>query len=546
MEERFYYMIGRYGVGISPPELDVEVKKWDQRDCVLITYPDMVQKEEEAPLVTLHHFCFQYLRGIFSAIHILPFFPWSSDDGFSVISYRSVASSYGTWQDIERFKKHFLLMFDLVLNHCSSQNNWFRDYLVGISPGRHFFIEMDPATDLSAVVRPRVSPLLTKAVPKQGEAYVWTTFSEDQIDFNWKNPDVLFEFLDILFGYLSKGAHMIRLDAVAYLWKQVGTFCIHLPETHQIVKLLRDVLELVAPGTLLLTETNVPHEDNFSYFGKGDEAHLVYNFVLPPLLLHTLIAEDSAHLTQWAKSLKTPPAGCAYFNFTASHDGIGLNATNGILTEKELETLLAIAQKRGGALSYKKNPDGSESPYELNISYFDALWDGKVSESIDRFLCSQAIALSLQGIPGVYFHSLTATRGDHEAVTISGQLRAINRHKWEENELGSLLQNRKTVTAQVFYRYIDLLKKRTDLPAFHPDGEQRIWEGSSSFFVLERWSPSGDQRVLCVYNVTGRKQVFSHEYLKERGELLDFWGENRVVSQGGKICMKPYQFMWLG
>ncbi|MGE9296820.1 MAG: alpha-amylase family glycosyl hydrolase, partial [Puniceicoccales bacterium] len=281
LTERLYYMVGRYGVGTQPP-IKPE-NPWTENDVFLITYADMVQQEGEAPLATFRRFATEHLKGAINTVHILPFYPWSSDDGFSVIDYREVKSDYGNWRDVERLGDDFKLMFDLVLNHCSSQSAWFRDFLVGIAPGDEYFLEMDPATDVSAVVRPRTSPLLTKTITRDGDAWVWTTFSADQVDLNWQNPDLLFEFLDILLLYISHGATTVRLDAVAFLWKELGTDCLHLPQTHEMVKLLRDVCELVAPHVLIITETNVPHAENVSYFGNNDEAHMVYNFSLPPL-----------------------------------------------------------------------------------------------------------------------------------------------------------------------------------------------------------------------------------------------------------------------
>lgn len=128
-------------------------------------------------------------------------------------------------------------MFDLVLNHCSARSSWFKDFIAGIEPARHYFLNMDPKQDYSEVVRPRTSPLLTKTRTIDGEANVWTTFSADQVDLNWCNPEVLFEFIDILMFYISKGMRIVRMDAVAFVWKELGTNCIHLPETHEIVKL---------------------------------------------------------------------------------------------------------------------------------------------------------------------------------------------------------------------------------------------------------------------------------------------------------------------
>ncbi|NDH01080.1 MAG: hypothetical protein EBY43_08400 [Opitutae bacterium] len=294
--DRIYQMIGRYGVGVglSPSG---QSSGLSQQDVVLITYADMVQSKDRAPLDVLREFCSQHLKGAVSTVHLLPFYPWTSDDGFSVVDYRQVHPDYGKWIDIENFSKEFQLMFDLVLNHCSSKSPWFKEFVSGVEPGMNYIMEGDSEADLSAVVRPRSTPLLTPYQTRGGEKNVWTTFSADQVDLDWTCPDLLFEFLDIILFYLSMGCRILRLDAVAFLWKKLGTNCLHLPETHEVIKLIRNFVEVVAPETILLTETNVPHEENVSYFGKGDEAHAVYQFSLPPLLLHGLLRGTSKHLT---------------------------------------------------------------------------------------------------------------------------------------------------------------------------------------------------------------------------------------------------------
>ena len=302
--ERFHQLVGRYGVGAHRGSI---AKPLTQRDALLITYADMVSEDGKSPLATLREFCTARLKGAFSAIHLLPFYPWTSDDGFSVVDYREVEESYGTWEDASRMAEEFELMFDLVLNHCSAKSPWFKEYASAVEPGMNYILEGDEEEDLSSVVRPRSSPLLTSFQTLRGERSVWTTFSPDQVDLDWTSPDLLFEFLDAILFYVSMGCRILRLDAVAFLWKKIGTSCLHLPETHEVVKLIRNLLEVVAPEVLILTETNAPHEENASYFGKGDEAHAVYQFTLPPLLLHGLLRGTATHLTSWAEQLKPPP-----------------------------------------------------------------------------------------------------------------------------------------------------------------------------------------------------------------------------------------------
>lgn len=547
LAERFYRMVGRYGVGL---ELHgSEDPAWSQNDVFLITYADSIGAEAETPLRALHRFASRHLKGAVRTIHLLPFFPWSSDDGFSVVDYREVDPACGKWEDVEAIGRDFRLMFDVVLNHCSSRNQWFRDFLTGIAPARWYFLQMDAGTDLSAVVRPRTSPLLSRYLSRDGECFMWTTFSADQVDLNWQNPDVLFEFLDILFWYLSKGARVLRLDAVAFLWKEIGTSCLHLPQTHEVVKLLRDVCELVADDALILTETNVPHAENVTYFGEGDEAHMVYNFSLPPLLLHALLTGNGTWLTQWASELEYPAAGCTYFNFTASHDGVGVRPMQGLGPADALDTLVKATRDRGGHVSMRTGPDGTETPYELNITFASILEvPGDPELSIERFLCSQALALSLKGIPAVYLHSLFGTLNDVAGAETSGIPRRINRSKFMLEEINGWLAA-DSRQGRIFSRYQQMLRRRSNHPAFHPDGQQRILDLGPALFAIERLSPSGNERLVCLFNLTAQRQSAPVGVLEglfgEGLKLTDVLNSRAIQAARKGIALEPYRAAWL-
>ncbi|MEO0511055.1 MAG: sugar phosphorylase [Verrucomicrobiota bacterium] len=544
--ERFVMIIGRYGVGLNVIN---EVDQWDERDSVLITYADTIKNTGECrPLEAMNTFARKNLKGAIRCIHLLPFYPWSSDDGFSVIDYRKVDPDCGYWDDVEWLGHDFDLMFDIVMNHCSSRSSWFKDFVAGIEPARHYFLPMDPDGDYSDVVRPRTSPLLTKTRTRDGEAHVWTTFSADQVDLNWQNPEVLFEFIDILFLYLSKGMRIARLDAVAFLWKTLGTNCVHLPETHEMVKLFRDICDIVSPGAIILTETNVPHDENVSYFGRADEAHMVYQFSLPPLLLHAFTTGSGKYLTEWAMNLEPPPPGCTFFNFTASHDGVGVRPIEGILPTAERDKLIDHVQEAGGRVNWRSMPDGSKQPYEMNITYYSALAmpeDAKLGAS--RFLCSQALALSLRGIPGIYIHSLFGTENYEEGVQETGQNRTINRRKWELPELKTHLD--KGVGKLVFTRYLRMLRRRTEYPAFHPDAPQEVFKVNSGLFVHKRTSLDGEQTIYCVFNLTAKekhlKQLCPDGHFEKYSVFHDILRARETKPGKRGYSVKPYQAMWL-
>ncbi|HSR87594.1 MAG TPA: sugar phosphorylase [Pontiella sp.] len=545
--ERMVALIGRYGIGLEGYS---QSALWNETTAVLITYGDMVQNKEEPSLRVLKRFADQHLGGAINTIHILPFCPYSSDDGFSVIDYRAVDPKLGSWKDIQELGGSFRLMFDLVLNHCSRKSKWFADYVSDIAPYRDYFIETDPEADLSAVTRPRALPLLTPVHTRHGDTHLWTTFSDDQMDLDFSNSDVLFEFLDILLQYIEKGATIIRLDAIAYLWKQLGTSCIHLKQTHEVVKLMRDLLDMVAPDVVLLTETNVPHEENISYFGKGDEAHMVYQFSLPPLLLHGLVSGDASYLTRWAAGLGDIPDQCTYFNFTASHDGIGVRPLQGIIPDNELTKLAERMKALGGHVSTKTNTDGSESPYELNITYFDALGDGSGSVTelhMARFLCSQTVAMELRGVPAVYFHSLTATRNNHAGVEETGRARTINRRKWQEDELETLLADDSSPASRVMKEYLRRLKLRAAHKVFHPDAAQQIIDLGPTWFVVEReWR---GERIICISNFTDKYQELkidsALDHLNRADTCSDLLTGSRFMGEGKVVPFDPHQTVWL-
>ena len=541
--ERLHFLVGRYGVQFDDADFRTQ---WDEKDVLLITYGDNIHRPAEAPLRTLSRFCKQYLEGLFSTIHILPFYPWSSDDGFSVIDYREVDSNLGSWEDVSELGRNFDLMFDLVLNHCSAQSTWFGDFLVGIEPARHYFLERDSKEDLSHVVRPRTSPLLTPATTREGLTHVWTTFSPDQVDLNWKNPDVLFEFLDILMLYLSKGCRMLRLDAVAFLWKKIGTDCLHLPETHEVVKLLRDFLEIVAPHAVLLTETNVPHEENISYFGNGsNEAHMVYQFSLPPLLLHGLLNGTAKHISEWASKLPFPSNECTFLNFTASHDGIGVRPLQGLLPDSEIEELVEKVESRGGLISWKNNADGSRSPYELNITLVSALSEpNDESLGVERFLCSQAVALAMKGIPAVYIHSITGTQNYKDGVEATGRNRTINRRKWQEEELLHILEDRESMQATIFYRYSDMLRRRSEHLAFHPSSRQEILSLNDMVFGFIREDLTSGERITCLFNFSASEQSVKSSAVGGNISRVDLLTGSKIEA-GEDIPLRPYQALWL-
>ena len=520
-------------------------QKWTEKDTILITYGDSLRDMDEMPLETLQKFLIQHLSEAISIVHILPFFPYSSDDGFSVIDYLEVNPELGNWDDIKKINQSFRLMFDLVINHISQFSTWFQNYRTGREPGKSYFIEQNPSADLSAVVRPRSLPLLTKVQTTEGEKHVWTTFSADQVDLNFSNPALLTEMIKVFLFYLEKGAQIIRLDAIAFLWKEIGTNCLHLPQTHEVVKLMRDIMDILHPSYILLTETNVPNKENLSYFGQGDEANMVYQFSLPPLLLHALHTGNSTYLQQWARNIPQLENNCSFFNFTASHDGIGVRPLEGLVPEEEFQQLVEGMRKFGAHISTKRNSDGSDSPYEMNITYLDALRGtskGRDTYQFERFICSQTIMMSLQGVPAFYIHSLLGTRNYTEGVLKTGMPRTINRRKWHANEIYPLLKAQTTLQGRIFTEMKNRIALRRTIEEFHPNKPQKILECGSDFFVLSR----NNDKFFSICNITDEPRDFQFDPLQfQRQSYTDLLGNVTIASDNPKLTLKPYQCLWL-
>lgn len=539
--ERIRTLMASYSKRV-PPSTEVSL---DQKEVILITYGDSLRHSGQPPLQTLQAFAQHYLKQVVSTVHFLPFFPFSSDDGFSVIDYMRIDPALGSWDDIHKFSADFRLMFDWVINHVSAKSPWFEAYLAGTPGYQHLALEVDPAEDLSGVTRPRSLPLLTPFEKIDGETvYLWTTFSSDQIDLNFKSIDVLVDMLHVMLAYVEHNADILRLDAIAYLWKQIGTTCIHLPQTHLMVKLFRSILDVVAPQVILITETNVPHEENISYFGDaGDEAQMVYNFSLPPLLLHCFLKADVTRLNQWAKTLDLPDKRTAFFNFTASHDGIGVRPLEGIVPPEDIEKLIEMVEKNGGTVSYKRNPDGTESPYELNITYVDALRaDGTGGDEMHarRFLASQSIALVLPGVPAVYIHSLLGSRNWDEGVRLTRRARTINRAKLDLEKLVSEIENPETFRSRVFSAYLAMIRVRRSQPAFHPKAGFKVIDVFRRVFAIAR--QGGGQTLLALTNITP-DEVNIDIGAVVAGSSRDLISKKAFSSKS--VTMKPYEVLWL-
>ncbi|NOX32275.1 MAG: sugar phosphorylase, partial [Deltaproteobacteria bacterium] len=543
-------------------------RQWiNEKDVVLITYGDQITEDNTHPLKSLYKFLRAYLENTVSWVHILPFYPFSSDDGFSVIDYTKVNPCLGEWDDIKNIGTHFNLMFDAVINHISAKSEWFEKYLNKDKEFENFFIEVDKNTDISRVVRPRILPLVTKFEKHGEKKYLWTTFSKDQIDLNYRNYKVLAKIIETLLFYALKGARLIRLDAVGYLWKEPGTSCIHLKKTHVIIQLFRDIFNIVFPEVMLITETNVPYKENITYFGNGNnEAQMIYQFPLAPLMLNSFNTENAVCLSKWADSLETPGKRTTFFNFLASHDGIGIIPARGILNDMELQALVDKSVENGGYISYKTDKNGKKTPYELNITFFDALSDQNDSEDIKikKFIAAHSILLSMAGVPAIYINSMVGSKNYYKSIKDKENLRSINREKFTLEAIKKDLSDPLSVRFKIYSKLKELIKKRISEKAFHPNGKQMVLTLDKRIFSFSRTSLDKKESIISLTNFSDQQinvtidlksclfkinyQGIDQGNCQVANQISDLIsGKKFEINQdsGLSIAMRSYQAMWL-
>ncbi len=525
---------------------------WSENTILLIIYADSISRGLSGKtLKDFGKFYEQYLKKFINSIHFLPFFPSSGDGGFSVKNHHDVDKAYGTWKDIQSLSKKANIMTDLVLNHSSSKGYWYKNFLEDKDPGKNYFYVVDKNYDCSKVVRPRDHDLLTEIELQNKKNFLWCTFSHDQIDLNFKNPDVLLEFINLILKLSSYGIKIFRLDAVAFIWKQPGTTCLNLSQTHEIIKLLRDIVDQLNKNLIIVTETNLPKQENLSYFGKNDEAHWIYNFSLPPLIVNTFLFEDSGALTKW--SMKMPPAqlGNAYLNFIASHDGIGMRPAEGVLSDKEIKKMLERLKKNGSKFSMRKLSNNEEKVYEANISLFNALQftdsDLKGKFALKRFIAAHCIILAIEGVPAIYFNSLFATKNDEETFASTGVKRNLNRYKWDYSTLVNLIKTNNTIERNCYEIFKKLISIRKIQPAFHPNATQFTLNLDKNIFAVWRQSRDRKQSIFALTNVSSKTIELNTNKINliDDEKWFDLLCQETKITDDQYIKLMPFQSLWI-
>ena len=535
---------------ISTIKETLSKSNWSSSSVILITYADGIREIGEPSLITLKKLIDNYFGDSFSIIHILPFLASTSDGGFAVSSYEELDPKFGNWENLFSISKDRILMADLVLNHVSSSHPWVQKFRQSTEPESSYILSPSQNGKWDNVTRPRNSSLFTSLLTVNGNKDVWTTFGPDQIDLNWKEPAVLIEFLKVIKNYFKYGITWLRLDAVGFIWKESKTTCLHLDSAHKIVRILRMLLMKINRSAILITETNVPQKENLSYLQSGEEAHLAYNFPLPPLLLECLFSNKADLINQWLFNWPETAINSGFINFTASHDGIGLRALEGFMDSKRFTQLLVSCEKRGGLISHRKMPNGDEHPYELNISWWSAMADNGRDSSLyqmERFLLSQIFVMSLKGIPAFYFQALMGSENDIKTFSRTGQRRDLNREKFDAKTLNFALQDPNSIASKNLKSIKHAIDVRRKIDAFHPDQPMSCLSKNRRDVVIIRRG-QGDNVVWALHNMTNSKLCISLlDDLNLDREKSFSWRENlsNLEFSQNRIYLDPYSAYWL-
>ena len=521
-------------------------KNISEKTSLIICYGDSIYSNKKKSIKVFKTFFQKKLEKYFNTIHFLPFYPSSSDSGFSVKDHYKIDNKLGNWSDIKKISKSNDIMADMVINHSSARGLWFRNFLKNKKPGKDYFLTVDSKFDTSKVIRPRDHKLLKGINIFNKKEYLWRTFSADQIDLDFKNPSVLLRFIKIMIYLIQNGVTILRLDAIAYLWKENSTKCINLKQTHEIIKLFRIIINLLNVQTIIITETNLPEKENLSYFGKNNEAHWIYNFSLPPLLIHAFLFENSSYLNKWSENLPNTKYGNSYLNFIGSHDGIGIRPTEGIFNKKTLKNFIKRLKKNGSKFSFRKVQNKSKKVYEANITVFDALkksdYDLKGKFFLERYISAHSIIISFEGIPALYLNSLFGKSNDEAKYIITGNNRDINRYKWNYKNISKKLDNKNSKQSIVYKKISNLLRVRRKQKAFHPNASRHNINLGSNFFSFKRVSIDKNQTIICITNLSSKIQK------THLNKIYHSWNNligSKIEIRNKLIILKPFETIWL-
>lgn len=445
----------------------------------LITYPDSLGGD----LKKLHQVLDNYFPGLFEGgIHILPPFPSSGDRGFAPLSYLEIDPRLGTWEDIRKIGQKYPILLDLIVNHISSSSSYFQDYLQKgcNSAYADLFIPIEKywpsgtplPEDMDKIFLRRKEPFSQYRVRESGEVKtLWTTFGKttpsEQVDLNKDSAVAQRLFSECLSTFSRNNVKIVRLDAVGYVVKKIGTSCFFVePEIFQFLDWLKGIADSL--GIELLPEVHAEYSTQLKLAEKG---YWIYDFILPYLILEALIYKSSRKLKEY---LAIRPH--KQFTMLDCHDGIPLKPDlDGLYQVEKARKLVDLCLERGGnpslVFSHKyRDPDGFDV-HQIRGTYYSLLGCDD-----SAYLAARAIQFFVPGIPQVYYVGLLAGKNDEAGFKKTGDGREINRHNYTLEEID------REVEQPVVKRLVRLIRFRNSHPAF--DGDFQVNEGADQEISL--------------------------------------------------------------
>lgn len=456
--------------------------RFTQDDVMILAYPDHIYASGPT-LEALSAILSERFGALASSLHLLPPFPSTSDWGFAPLDHRTIAPAFGDWSHITALAQRFKLSLDLILNHVASEHGWFQSFLAGRPDAKGLFITVNPGMDFTNVARSRHHPPISNHGAPERPLWVWTRYGRDQIDLNWCNPEVLVRFAELIRYYAAKGIVGLRLDALPFIWKEDGTSCSNLPQTIQILRILRRAADLTHPSPYLIAEADTIMGKN-PYVGEaGDLGQLSYRYESAQIVLHMILASSKAIFDPWIDRLASLAEPGHALNLLTTHDGIYLRPKDPPLPKEALQVLMDRTLAGGGHVIWREVA-GEERPYELDITLPDLL-DGPDGRMHGRLSAALAVISCLPGIPLLYLGTLLGIRNAYDLVARTGDSRAINRGTLHLDEALERLAGGNP-QSHVVERLSRFLKGRRRLDAFAPHAPIRRIAAGDTMVAFER------------------------------------------------------------
>lgn len=507
-----------------------------------------------------------------------------SDGGYAVNDYLEVDKRYGTKEDLlaltaEFRKQGIYLMLDFVVNHTSNEFSWAKKAIRGDKKYQGYYYTFEDYTIPAEFektlpeVFPETSPGSFTYVEEM-ERWVMTVFNSYQWDLNYTNPDVFLEMLTNLVKLSDLGVDVVRFDALAFLWKKMGTISQNLPEAHNLIALFRMCLQVVAPGVILLAEAIVAPTDIVKYFGvgqkEGNECEIAYNASLMALLWNSIATKKTTLLYKSLLHVPEKPKDCTWINYIRCHDDIGLGYENQLIQElgwnPEMHRKFLLDYycqhldwSPAKGLMFMYNPKTGDGRITGSAASLLGLEKGMASnnrtliaEAISKIILMHGIVLAFGGIPLIYAGDEIGTLNDYSFKNDPSKKednRWVNR-PMQDWETIAQLSDRKLPQSKIFHTLQRLIRIRKEHPVFADHNNLNLCHtGNDHILVFERKNDTGE-RLLVLCNFDQIPQVIETGWIKKlgyfaQGDPMDLVSKQKVVVNSGLLEIAPFQMIWL-